>query len=120
MLAANEKFRNQKVQLVLKVPVGKSVFLSRATDDVIYDIKNVTNTWDHDMVDKTWTMTDKGLECIGCNLDKEDDDAHVKINVNGKNVSVDSDADTIDWDHKDVKIRINGNGVVIDAKDNKK
>ena len=118
-LFKGEKFRNQKVQLVLKVPIGKSVFLSAGSDEVIYDIKNVTNTWDHDMVGKTWTMTENGLECIGCNLSTEDNKSHVRINVNGKNVSIDAIKDSINWKEKDVKIRIGKEGVIIDAKDNK-
>jgi phage shock protein PspC (stress-responsive transcriptional regulator) len=121
-IVRGEKFRNQKVQLVLKVPVGKSIHLGKFTDDVIYDIKNVTNTWDGDMVGRTWTMTDEGLECIGCNLERStvDKNDKVKIKVNGKSISVDDDKDTINWNDKDVKIRIDGDGVVIDAKDNRK
>ncbi len=117
-----DKFRNQKVQLVLKVPVGKSVHLGKFTDEVIYDIKNVTDTYDGDMVDKTWTMTENGLECIGCNLENNTSSKSdkVKIKVNGKTVSVDSETDTIDWDKKDVNIKIDGDGVIIDAKDSKK
>ena len=73
------------------------------------------------MVGKTWTMTENGLECIGCNLEntRSINDDNVKINVNGKTVSVNGDEDTINWDDKDVKISIDGDGVVIDAKDNK-
>lgn len=62
----NHKWRNQRVKVVLKVPVGKSVYLSGNMENFIYDIKNVTNTWDGDMINRTWTMTSKGLECIGC------------------------------------------------------
>jgi hypothetical protein len=43
----------------LKVPVGKSVYLSEKSDWIIYDVDNVTNTWDGDMVGKTWTMTEQ-------------------------------------------------------------
>ena len=114
------KYRAQKLQLVLKVPVGKHIFLSANTDNVIYDIKNVTNTWDHDMIGKTWTMTERGLECVSCNLTSEDSDEHVKININGENVSIDAAKDSVNWKHKDVKIHIGHNGVVIDAKDKKK
>ncbi len=123
LLAPQSKFRDQKIQLVLKVPVGKSVHLGSETDRVFYDIKNVTDTYDGDMVGYTWTMTDRGLECIGCNLDDNDGknrNEHVKIHVNGKDVSLDADNDTINWDDKDVKIHIDENGVVIDAKEKRK
>ncbi len=141
LLPKNVRFRNQKIQLILKVPVGKSVYLNDDIDNVIYDVQNVTNTYDGDMVGHTWTMTDKGLECLGCNLSQEKDhsgehvrvrvngedvdvkqiykNGKVKVRVNGEDVDVKTDDDTINWDNKDVKIRINSDGVVIDAKEKK-
>ncbi len=128
------KYRAQKIRLILKVPEGKSVFLGQEIEDVIYDIKNVTNTWDNDMVGHTWTMTSRGLECLNCKLDEptsinynysgdndENDfnDEKVKVRVNGKNIDINSEDDTINWDNKDVKIKIDGDGVVIDAKEKK-
>ncbi len=123
LLPEKSKFRDQKIQLILKVPVGKSIHLGTETDRIFYDLKNTTNTYDGDMVGYTWTMTDRGLECIGCNLPDENErskNEHVRIHVNGKDVSVDADNDTINWDNKDVKIHIDGDGVVIDAKEKKK
>lgn len=57
----SDKLRGQDVRFTLEVPVGKSVFLRPGSTDVIYDIKNVTNTYDDDMLGRTWTMTEKGL-----------------------------------------------------------
>lgn len=114
------KFRAQKIRMILKVPVGKSVFIGENMEDLIYDIKNVTNTWDNDMIGHTWTMTNRGLECIGCNIEENDRKSNnddVKIRVNGKEVDIEADTDTIDWDNKDVKVKINDKGVVIDAKE---
>lgn len=124
IIPAGVKYRGQKFKLILKVPEGKSVFLGQEMEDIIYDIKNVTNTWDNDMVGHTWTMTARGLECLNCNLDEStsfdySQDENVKIRVNGKNIDVRSGEDTINWDNKDVKIKINGEGVVIDAKEKK-
>ena len=123
LLPSKTKFRGQKIQLVLKVPIGKSIQLGKDTDEVFYDIKNVTDTYDGDMVGYTWTMTESGLECIGCNLNDDNGknrNEHVRIQVNGKDVSVDASNDTIKWDDKDVKIHINEDGVVIDAKEKRK
>lgn len=119
-LAPPYRFRAQKIRMVLKVPVGKSVYLGSGMEDLIYDIKNVSNTWDSDMIGHTWTMTDSGLDCINCNLEtkkrkKGKDDVSIKIN--GEDVDLEGGKDTINWDSKDVKIRINNDGVVIDAKD---
>jgi hypothetical protein len=119
MLSRKNRYRNQQIQLVLKVPVGKSVHLSNEMGDIIYDIQNVTNTWDGDMLGKTWTMTPKGLECIGCTLpDKNNHDRdHVKVRINGEEVDVDELNDSVNWDSKDVRINIGDEGVVIDAKE---
>lgn len=54
----------------LLVPEGKSVFLQEGSERIIYDIDNVTNTYDPNMVGKVWTMTKRGLECLDC--DPED------------------------------------------------
>jgi hypothetical protein len=56
----------EDMRLRLLVPEGKAVFLQDGSERIIYDIDNVTNTWDWDMVNKVWTMTDRGLECIDC------------------------------------------------------
>jgi hypothetical protein len=121
ILPKGSKFRGQKLQLILKVPVGKAVFLSDEMEDIIYDIKNVTNTYDGNMVGKTWTMTDRGLECIGCNLpdrNAKNGDVRIRINDSGVNVEgveMNSDSSfTIDGD--DVKIQINDEGVHIDTR----
>lgn len=62
----NQKWRNQKVYLTLKVPEGKSVFLDTDMEQIIYDVRNTSNTLDYDMVGKTWTMTKDGLTCVEC------------------------------------------------------
>ncbi|MBK7383643.1 MAG: PspC domain-containing protein [Flavobacteriales bacterium] len=60
--AVTDKFRAQDVQFTLEVPLGKSIFLRPGSKAVIYDIDNVTNTSDHKMLGRTWTMTEGGLE----------------------------------------------------------
>lgn len=55
------KWRNQEVNLTLKVPEGKSVYLDTQMKDIINDIENTENMWDGDMVGKTWIMTPDGL-----------------------------------------------------------
>ena len=55
------KWRDQKLDITLKLPVGKSVFLSNDMVKIIYDIENVSNVWDREMVGKHWEMRDEGL-----------------------------------------------------------
>ncbi|HMT29737.1 MAG TPA: hypothetical protein PKD91_10690, partial [Bacteroidia bacterium] len=121
-LPPGTKYRAQKIQLILKVPVGKSVFMSEEMSEIIYDIKNVTNTYDGDMVGKTWTMTERGLECIGCNLPDSNfkNKNDVRIRIDGKGVKVEGNDDASDSsftiNSDDVDIKINSDGVQIDTK----
>jgi phage shock protein PspC (stress-responsive transcriptional regulator) len=66
--AKNTKWRNQTIDLTLKVPVGKAIYLNPNIRDIIYDIKNVTDTYDGDMVGHTWIMTERGLALADANL----------------------------------------------------
>jgi phage shock protein PspC (stress-responsive transcriptional regulator) len=70
-VAKKDKFRSQEVILTLNVPVGKVVFLSYEMEKVIYDVKNVTNTFDGDMVGHYWKMTEAGLMCLDCDFSSE-------------------------------------------------
>jgi phage shock protein PspC (stress-responsive transcriptional regulator) len=65
-LTRDNGYHFDEVQIKLMVPEGKAIELSEGTERIIYDIENVTDTWDRDMIGKIWTMTEDGLECIGC------------------------------------------------------
>jgi phage shock protein PspC (stress-responsive transcriptional regulator) len=117
------KYRGQKVKLLLKVPVGKHVHLLEGSEHIIYDIENTTNTYDGDMVGHTWTMTSKGLECLSCSFNHEENDI---INSNGKKVLIKRKRSGIYVNGKqdslvitgddEVKISIDENGIVIKKK----
>ncbi len=66
-IAPADKFRGQELKIILKVPVNKSIHLSKHMAKIIFDIDNTTNTLDREMVNRTWKMTSEGLECIDCN-----------------------------------------------------
>ena len=58
------KWRNQKVDILVKVPIGGKVFIDRSMKKLIHDIENISGTSDHDMLGKTWKMTQEGLRSI--------------------------------------------------------
>jgi phage shock protein PspC (stress-responsive transcriptional regulator) len=60
-IGENEKWRNQKVDITLKIPEGMAVYLGENMDRIINNIENVSDTWDHDMIGKTWVMQPNGL-----------------------------------------------------------
>jgi phage shock protein PspC (stress-responsive transcriptional regulator) len=55
------KWRDQRVDIILRLPVGKSVYLSDEMVKIIHDIENVSNTWDREMAGKYWDMLPDGL-----------------------------------------------------------
>ena len=100
-----DKFRVQDVTVIFKVPVGKIIYLDKSLESLFYDLENVTNTYDGDMVNRRWIMTDSGLKCVDCN--------GIKDNSDSKNSSDDDSDDDSDKNNNDVKITVNG----LDIKD---
>jgi phage shock protein PspC (stress-responsive transcriptional regulator) len=56
-----DKWKDQRVDVTLKIPEGMAVYLDEKVQEIIFDIPNVSNTWDHDMIGKTWIMLPEGL-----------------------------------------------------------
>jgi len=61
LLAAGEKWRNQSVKLILEVPEGKSVYLAKNLENLIYDRDNLDGSWDFDMLGKKLFMVNGRL-----------------------------------------------------------
>lgn len=70
---ASDGYRNQMVYIEVRVPLGKSVHFSENMTRIIYDVKNTTNTYDGNMVGKTWTMLSNGLTCLQCDDNRTQD-----------------------------------------------
>ncbi len=68
LLRQNTRFRGQEINISLYLPAGSSVYLDETMADIIYDIDNISNEWDWDMIGRTWEMTPHGLNCQGCDL----------------------------------------------------
>ena len=64
--AYDQKWRNPKVKIRLRVPVGKAVFLSPSLKNILFDVENVSNTLDGDMMGRRWVMQSDGLHCMDC------------------------------------------------------
>lgn len=60
-LEEGSKWRNQRLQITVKVPEGKVVYLDDSMEKIIHDIENVSNTWDSDMLNHKWIMKKNGL-----------------------------------------------------------
>ena len=62
MLPEKAVWRNKQVEITLRVPENKTIYLSQDLIKIIHDIKNTSDTWDGDMGGKYWTMKPEGLE----------------------------------------------------------
>lgn len=108
-LERDERFRFQRVQLVLKVPVGASVRFDESLRLFIYDIENIENIFDHDMLNRTWKMTENGLTCVDC-------DGTESVVGGGKVHINDADGSDIRIDENGLRIESSdGNSVIIDS-----
>jgi len=67
----NKKWHGEILKITLKLPENKSIFLSKDMEKIIFDIDNVNNTWDYEMVGKFWTMTNRGLDDFSKILNSE-------------------------------------------------
>lgn len=117
-----DKFRVQEVNVILKLPVNKVVYLDKTLENFIYDIENTTNTYDGDMVNRRWIMTEYGLKCLDCEgifVDPNDTDASIPpapptpptaptVHIDGKEIKVEDKSNT--------KVTIDKSGVHIDTK----
>lgn len=128
-----DKFRVQDITVILKLPVGKIVYLDKSLENLIYDIENVSNTYDGDMINRRWIMTENGLKCLDCDglisvddhnngVDEEIDiQKEVNINVNGvdinaKNAKIKVDSNGVKIHSKESKVVIDGDGIHVDSK----
>jgi phage shock protein PspC (stress-responsive transcriptional regulator) len=136
----SDKYRFQKVKMQLKLPIGKVIYLDPSTEDLIYDIKNVTNTYDDYMVSHYWIMTEQGLKCLDkdfskikeaniendgeeedsmdAHLEKEVKEVNMKLNKEGIDIHVDKDGSSED---ANISIKSDGkDGAHIIVKKNEK
>lgn len=65
-LPEGASWRAQNIRMDLFLAIGDTIYLSEGMERIIYDIKNVQNYWDPDMVGHFWTMTERGLLCTDC------------------------------------------------------
>ncbi len=106
-LKENSQWRAQKVKITVYVPKDKKIYLNRNMKSLIYDIDNIHNVYDMDMVGRTWIMTERGLDCVDCtglelnnkesikakHFNSADHRHEVNIEINGKEHSVTVETD---------------------------
>ncbi len=84
-------YQNQEVELTLYLPVNSIIYLDKSTKTYLYNVDNVDDIYDDDMVRHHFKMTATGLECLDCSeiiKNKDDDELNMKIDVNGIDIRV--------------------------------
>lgn len=68
----DEKWRWQHAHVEIRLPKGKTVYLSKSMRHIIHDLHNESDTYDGDMVGRRWVMGEEELKCLDCaGLDHE-------------------------------------------------
>lgn len=123
-----EKFRVQDIQVILKVPRGKVIHLDKSLDGFIYDVENVHNTYDGDMVGRRWIMNSNGLQCVDCegiHFDDEDklspppSPPNPPTHIETENANVKIDGEGIKINSREANVHIHEKGIQIDTKSEK-
>jgi phage shock protein PspC (stress-responsive transcriptional regulator) len=118
-----DKFRVQNVKVILKMPVGKVVYLDKSLEFMLNDVDNTTNTYDGDMINRRWIMTEKGLKCLDCKgLDEDSSNTEGDENDSdnsSKNENVKITVNGVDIKAKDSQVKLDSNGVKIKSKTTK-
>lgn len=68
----DNKWRNQNLDVTLHIPEGKFIRFRKGTEDMLFNIQNVQNMNDYEMVEETWQMTKQGLHCVSCAQNPEE------------------------------------------------
>jgi len=63
---ANDRYQFQEIDLTLRVPTNKSVYFEDKLKYFLWNVKNVHDMHDFQMVDHTWLMAIDGLTCLDC------------------------------------------------------
>jgi phage shock protein PspC (stress-responsive transcriptional regulator)/gas vesicle protein len=67
-----DKLRGQEVEIIIKVPHGKTLYLGDNIDRITHGIKTTNGTIDAKLANNYWTMTKDGLDCRNCDFSDDE------------------------------------------------
>lgn len=112
------KFREQKIYIDLFIPEGKTIYLDKTTESFLYDVDNVQDIYDRDMIKHYYKMTEEGLSCLDCDSWESDDEDHVNTsNDDSFNMKIDKKGVHIEIEDKNnekSKVKIDKNGILVE------
>lgn len=87
LLEGDDRFRAQHLEVILYLTPGQSIFIDDRITPYLDDVKNLQNTWDLDMGNQRWIMTERGLTCEDCEIPLEEAESILETS---ESVQVDS------------------------------
>jgi phage shock protein PspC (stress-responsive transcriptional regulator) len=71
-LPARNKLRGQEVEIIVKVPRGKTLYLGENIDRITRGIHTTAGVRDAKLSGNYWTMTEDGLDCRNCDFSDDE------------------------------------------------
>lgn len=66
-------WKDEEVNVTLYLPKDRNVYLDNSTKNFLYDVDNVRDTNDKEMVNHYYIMTDENLKCTDCIIEIEEE-----------------------------------------------
>ncbi len=104
VILKDEKWRNQDVELELKVPENKMILIDKNLNRLLKNIKSTNDLDDYELTGKYLKMTKSGLTCTECNQKNviEINKASIQVNTDSSSTSI-----NMNTSNKDLNITIN-------------
>lgn len=88
-------WHNQGISAVIKIPIGKTIYLNSDIGELIFNIDNRHNMHDADMLGHFWKMEAEGLSCLDCDEHEFDPVTRKEINKINEHIDIDIDDHSI-------------------------
>ena len=102
-------YRGQDLKVTMRLPVGATVYLDESIENIKYDIRNVQDMYDGDMLGHQWEMTPEGLSCTDCATieyyDADDFEESIEENLEEMEESIEEKLEALELELKKLKDR---------------
>ncbi len=115
--------RKDYVKVDLYLPTDQVIYLDRSLRSFLYDVKNIQDIYDNDMVKHYFKMTEDGLTCLDCDgtelrLSGGMNEISGKKNKESFNMKVDEDGvhiKVVNDKNEKAEVKVDKNGVKIES-----
>ncbi len=107
-LTSDQKFRSQQVEILIKIPEGKTIYIDGSVSKILDEAENINDAYEENMCNRKWKMTELGLKCIDCD---DLESATVIRKVKSKQIIITEDGVKIK--RKNIRVLVDKNGVEI-------